>query len=271
MRSLPTLQVALTRTEMRRGVLLVVKARRPIDEPLGPDLLAVAREQARAATVAEARWLVKARDPGVVALRRVEPDQARLWTGHVAVASLACSPPSPALAAQILAEVATTAGRMHAKGLVHGAIRAEHVLLTPVRSSGRGRRSLRPVLCSPDPTAAAAATGPATTSGTGGATGISGGTTTGPDVDIDAAALVALVEQWHRRAGPRRSAWDQALEALNPGPRIDPDGSGPTPTMALVAEVLHDLAERLTRRPRLPELGLAARARWASMLVELRP
>ncbi|MEL7156497.1 MAG: hypothetical protein AAFN30_07855 [Actinomycetota bacterium] len=247
----PTLQVALTRAELRHGVLLVAKTRRPLDEPLGPGLAAVALDEARRATVAEAHWLVAARDPGVVAVRRVEPARASLWTGHAAVATLANTTPSSPSVAAILADVAATAARLHQRGLIHGAITADHILLVPTPTAPvTGRRrpqasaqrpgAVRAVLCAP-------ATGSA-------------------DPADDVEAVIDLVEDWWAGVTHRAAAWELTLAALGRRP-----GSTPSrPTMGTVAAVLERLAARLAGPPGLDERRLAARAWWAAVVAELR-
>lgn len=244
MPALPTLHVALTTAELRHGVLLVAKRRLPIDEPLGPDLSARAERQARRAIEAEAQWLVTARDPGVVAVRRVEVDRSTLWTEHVAtdsLAGLAETVSRASVAAEALAQVAGTVARLQRRGMAHGALRPEHVLLAPPRRStgvlGVGGGLTRAVLCSP-------ATDPALA------------------VD-DATAVVSLVDDWRSRAGRRRTPWDQAMAEF--------DDSAVIGDIERVEAVVGRLARRLRHRPSANEWAYAARRRVESLADELRP
>jgi hypothetical protein len=91
---------------------------------------------------AEARWLMAARHPGVVALRRVAPGECRIETDHAGLTTLRTHHPDPQGTAEVLGLVAATLAELHRRGLVHGRLRPEHVILG-------GPRRRHPVLCSP--------------------------------------------------------------------------------------------------------------------------
>lgn len=239
MASTPTLHVSLTTARLRRGVLLVAKHRRPIAGPLGPTLLAVAEEQAQAATVGEARWLIAARDPAVVAVRRVEPHRASLWTAHGATASLASTTLEPPALAHVLAQLADAAARLHRQGLVHGALVAEHVLLRPV---GPG---LRPVLCSP-------------------AAGRVGEPPLEPADDV--AALADLVATQAAAVTKRQTLWDEAVAELQ-RLAVGAGGAG----MGAAAAALGELSRSLQRPPSATEWSARAQAAGAAWWDGLRP
>ncbi|MEM9891167.1 MAG: hypothetical protein AAF962_09920 [Actinomycetota bacterium] len=283
----PTLHVSLTTTRLRRGVLLVAKHRRPIDEPLGAGLTAVATRQARAATVAEARWLLDARDDAVVAVRRVEPDRARLWTAHVATASLASAPLDGAAAAEVLAQVAATLTRLHRRGLVHGAVAAEHVLLR-----GGPTGTPRAVLCAPA------------------ALGVDGRPV---EPAADLVGLIALAAEVAAATGRRRTLWTEAVAQLTTLAELAPGGEpgnepgrepadasgamrgatgwsgrtgwpggsgwsgrtglpgGSEADLGAAAAVLADLAGRLRRGPGGAEVAALARAAGVAWWNGLRP
>ena len=230
------LSVALTTPVLRRGELLVSKQRVPLREPLGPALEALAHRQGEATTAAEARWLLQARNPGVVAVRRVEPANGLLLTAHAGHASLASADLPPAAVARVLADVAATLADLHRLGLGHGAVTAEHIVLAPYPPGERPRG----ILCAPR-----AETGR-------------------PDDDLR--ALHELVVREAGRVDRRGVLWTDAMAALAPL-------SGDPPPAAAARDALETLATNLERRPSPGEGVRAAvgalRRLWASIATSL--
>lgn len=263
MASSPRLHVSLTTTRLRRGVLLVVKHRRPLRQPLGPGLTTLARRQAEAATVAEARWLLDARDRGVVALRRVEPSRACLWTAHVTTASLAAARVEPVVVADVLRQTAATLVRLRRRGLTHGALTAEHVLLQPLATGG-----VRAVLCAPaaDPDGAGSDGDPLD-----GAERFDRTSEAADPPHTDLAALTALVADQATVATHRRIVWQQAAADLRALPLGDGSADADVRSMTAAVAVLADLAHRLGRPPSGAELMAVGRAAGAAWWAELRP
>ncbi|MCX7622024.1 MAG: hypothetical protein N2037_14425, partial [Acidimicrobiales bacterium] len=94
-------------------------------------------EDARARLRREARMLAVARLPGVVevvALHDHEDEQAaftELHTAYVSPVTLASHPPMPPpQVAALVAALAETVADLHQLGMVHGAIRPDHVLIS---------------------------------------------------------------------------------------------------------------------------------------------
>ncbi|MDH3683110.1 MAG: hypothetical protein OEV40_24545 [Acidimicrobiia bacterium] len=121
--------------------VVVVKRRRAIDEaepaPNRPSLVS-------SLTEAEGRWLVAARHPDVVRVRRVTPAAGVLITDHAGLLTLRTCRLTLRAGAGFLAAVAVTVADLHRRGLVHGNLRLDHVIVA-------GADRLRPVLCSPAP------------------------------------------------------------------------------------------------------------------------
>ncbi len=201
------LHVALTTPRLRDGELVVEKRRLPLDEPLGPSLRAEAERRARHATEAEARWLVGARHPGVVALRHHDPDRAVLATAWAGAATVAHLPPGPGRA-RALSQVAATLGRIHLRGLVHGAVRAEHIVVATGPAA-----DLRARLCSPR-----------IVDGVGDRSDRLGRSPRGrerngpPEPTDDLWAVLRLVADAAAETRHRRTAWRRALVRLGHAP-----------------------------------------------------
>lgn len=173
------------------GGIVVVKVRRP-------------RPWAVEATAAEANWLAAAAGPGVVPLVAAGPDRlATGWAGPVSVAScLDTLAAHPAQVVAVVTGVAVVLGRIGALGLVHGGLRADHVILGGAHRTGVA-------LCSPgvaDRGTAMAQPGPAS----------------GPPAD-DLAALGALAARLSAGWRHRHQEWDRLVTALQTEPeRLDP-------------------------------------------------
>ncbi|MFV0257582.1 MAG: hypothetical protein ACK5PP_03920 [Acidimicrobiales bacterium] len=173
------------------GGIVVVKVRRPVS-------------WAAEATAAEAEWLTAAAGPGIVPLLAAGVDRlATGWAGPVSVASCAdrlAADPDRVVA--MVAGVVRVLDRIAGAGLVHGRIRAEHVIL------GGADRS-RVALCSP----VAGPSGPDAGAGRGGR----------GDAADDLVALGDLAAGLSAGWRNRHPGWDQLVTALRAEPdRLDP-------------------------------------------------
>ncbi len=171
-------------------------------------------------TEREGRWLMAARHPGVVRLRRALPTEAALATDLSGLHNLATYRHPPATLARVLATVARTLAELHGRGLAHGSITGPHVILA-------GRELLDPVLCSPSTDAAMGLARP----------------------DEDVSALAALAEALmapdaQPRPGRRAWAgWADVIEHLT-------GAEAPTTEAPTTAFTAAELFLSLARRPR---------------------
>jgi hypothetical protein len=175
------LTTALTTVEVVGANLIVAKRRVSIDRWHVDALAARARDEARALTEQEGRWLAAARHRGVIQLRRVQGGAARLETDFATGSSLRTVRLTWAQVATALESVANTLAELHQGGLVHANLAPEHVIVGP-----EGRH---PRLCSPRPWAAER----------------------GPAEDL--AELASMADSFGA-AGHRPSMWTTAVESL---------------------------------------------------------
>jgi hypothetical protein len=171
----------LTELALRDGRLVVVKGRPP---------------EARWATLAEGRWLAEARHAGVVPLRLVAPDRGLVETEFRGPATLRTARLPPDRAARVLSGVAAVLVGLHRRGLVHGQLWPEHVVLA-------GADRATPVLCSP----------------------AAGGLGLGPGTDLADLARLARFTVDARRLDPGRRlqrAWGEVVTRLESDPRCTP-------------------------------------------------
>lgn len=136
------LTTASTTLCLVRGRPVVTKKRVAVDPWRGADLAQPALAEARRATKAEAGWLAEARHGGVIRLRRVCVDQAWFETDLAGLHSLRTALLAPTAVTAALATTATTLAELHRRGLTHGNLALEHVIVNPTRVSAA-------VLCSP--------------------------------------------------------------------------------------------------------------------------
>lgn len=92
---------------------------------------------------AEARWLANARSPHVVRLISFEDSVIR--TRHAGQTTLRTATATPPEAAGLLLGLARTLVDLHGRGLIHGKLTLDHVIV-----AGAGDRPNGIVLCSPD-------------------------------------------------------------------------------------------------------------------------
>jgi len=90
----------------------------------------------------EARWLLAARGARVVTIRHVDPTSGVLATDLAGLHTLRTFSHRPPAAAAVLTAVAATLADLHRRGLVHGNLAVDHILLG-------GEELLSPLLCSP--------------------------------------------------------------------------------------------------------------------------
>lgn len=126
-----------------RGSMLVVRKHR-----LGRTPAEMA--QARTETAGEAQWLIAAQHPGVVGLARASPDDGILESVHCGMASLRTARLDRQTILDVLEAVITTLIEVHRRGLRHGQLSADHVIISRAATGG-------PRLCSPAPTPTAPA------------------------------------------------------------------------------------------------------------------
>lgn len=177
----PDLYITSTTSILAGGALSVVKRRLPLRCPRSPELELRAREQAEQATIDEATWLAEARHRTVVRLTRVAPATCSLETAYAGRISLRTAQLSARDAASALQSVAVTVGELHDRGLIHGQLAPDHVI---VDTHPPGQL----VLCSPRPGA--------------------------DDPTIDTSGMVRLADQLRLRLAPRSPAWASALADL---------------------------------------------------------
>lgn len=133
---------------------------------------------------AEADWLRRAAGPGVVEVVDDASDEGRLTTIHAGAHTLRTAAPSPDQAAPLVASLLRVLASLHRRGLVHGALGPDHLVLA---AGGV-------VLCSPAP----------------GAT----------DPQLDRQAVVEVIDAARERWGPAAVApaadrtWRRATELL---------------------------------------------------------
>lgn len=136
----------------------------------------------------EQRWLALARSPVVVQLLRVEADPPSVVTRHGGTSTLRTARPLPRQAALLLAVIADGLADLHDRGLVHGKIALEHIVLD----------GDRPRLCSPS------------------------GSATASDDDLAGLGrcVETLIDGWHRDAitVERQPEWEMLCRRL-----IDPE------------------------------------------------
>jgi len=174
---------ALTTIELIDNRPVVVKQRLPLHSQLGSEASAAARALARAATGAEARWLNAARHGGVVRLRRVSVDAARIETDLASTATLRLSATNLTDLVVSLRSAVHTLAAVHGLGLVHGNLGPDHILVS--RSDPAAT-----VLCSPAVD------------------------TRRLEPRDDLAALAATARTLGQAAGPKPWGWDEALTRL---------------------------------------------------------
>lgn len=177
----PQLFASSTTLTLTAGSVVVTKIRVPIDSFGSPQLHEEVVDRARRATLDEASWLARARHPGVVRLHHVAPVERRLETVLAGRASLRTVSLSASQARMAILDLASTLADLHARGLVHGRLAPEHVIVD-------GRRPGHVVLCSPS------------------------GTENDPTIDLQ--ALVGIAE--HLNSGFARSVpgWSEAIDDL---------------------------------------------------------
>lgn len=88
---------------------------------------------------AEAEWLARARHRGVVRLLDVTQNPTRIRTLHAGNTTMRTGTPTPAHAAHLLTDAAVTLADLHDRGMVHGQITLDHLVIDQARI----------VLCSP--------------------------------------------------------------------------------------------------------------------------
>jgi tRNA A-37 threonylcarbamoyl transferase component Bud32 len=162
------------------GAVVVVKQRAPLELQTGSPAGGEAVARARLHTEAEGRWLAAARHHGVVRLRLASAERCRLETRHAGLATLRTLDLRPPATAAVLAAAATVLADLHSRGLVHGNLTPDHIIV--------GRGIARPVLCSPS------------------------GTATDPAADV--AGLAAVAAAVLPAAGRHDPAWLEAMERL---------------------------------------------------------
>lgn len=182
--------------------VVVMKRRTPAGDGSARLRSAEALEIARTRTEAEGRWLAAAQHGGVVRLRRVSSTDGALTTYFAAMLTLRTARLPPRQTAATLARVAETLGDLHRRGVVHGNLMLDHIVVA-------GHRLERPLLCSPSPEPC-------------------------DDPAIDVMALASLVEQvgHHERTnGPfrrsnERRRWQRAIDELrNDSGRLGASGA----------------------------------------------
>ncbi len=163
-----------------------------IDDELVVDKIAL--EGDRLDRKAEARWLANARSPHVVRLISFENDVIR--TRHAGQTTLRTATASPQEVAALLLGLARTLAELHNRGLVHGKLTLDHVIVPNGNDRSHGI-----VLCSPS------------------------GSATEPTDDLKAMGEIVerLLERWDSASinVPHRREWDQLRSRLtHPGDQI---------------------------------------------------
>lgn len=178
---------------------------------------------------AEAGWLRRAAGPGVVEVVDDASDEDRLTTIHAGAHTFRTAAPTPDQAGPLVASLLRTVASLHRRGLVHGALGPDHLVLT-----GGGV-----VLCSPAP----------------GAT----------DPQLDRQAVVELIEAARERWGPAGPApandrtWRRTTELL-----LRPDAGW---SLEDIADLLDPTPAAPPSRRRLPLPLLRATGVTAGALV----
>jgi hypothetical protein len=168
-----------------------------------------------AQTEAEARWLLAARGEAVVSVRRVDPTRGLLSTDFAGGHTLRTYRHGPRSAAGVLAEVAVALTGLQRRGLVHGKLTLDHVILT-------GADLTRPTICSP--------------------LGLPTGTAAPPDPTVDLIALADLADRLGPVRGRQRQRWRAVVERLRAPER--------STSPATAAQLFRQLA---TDRPRFSD------------------
>ena len=215
--------ITATSIETLGDDLVVAKRRLPVGSVAGAVAGAAASIDAidadiRRSTAAEARWLLAAQGVGIVAVRRVEPASGLLVTrlaGQHTLRTVSLPPPQ---AAAILSELASTVASLHRRGLVHGRLDLDHVVLA-------GSRLTRPVLCSPGGLSTVAKPG--------------GGSL---ETEVDVLALAAMADRLRPTTGLASRRWRRTLARLR--------GQGGVLGALAAAELFRALAGR--SRTRVP-------------------
>lgn len=154
----------------------------------------VALEGDRPDRTAEARWLANARSPHVV--RLISFEHSTIRTRHAGQTTLRTATATPPEAAGLLLGLARTLTDLHGRGLVHGKLTLDHVIV-----AGAGDRPNGIVLCSPD------------------------GSATSPSDDLVAFGelIERLLERWDSKgiAVAKRREWNEVRSRLtHPGEQI---------------------------------------------------